>query len=161
MEMSKLALGLACAFALSLAAPVHARDDQQQANPGGAASSDEAGRAHRQESPAKANAETSQSAQTPLPQGSNTMTTDPAESQVTADPKKSKAKRDPAAQKPADTVEAAPASADAHADGARGPRGDDDSRARANVPEYQGPVQKPGETADPNVKAQEPGHKSQ
>jgi len=158
--MEKSAVALACAFALSLAAPVHAADDQQY-KPAGQASSDEPGRAHRQDAPAQSNADTSQSAQTPLPQGTNTMTTDPAESQVGADPAKSKAKRNPAAQKPADTVEAAPASADAHADGARGPRGDDESRARANVPEYEGPVQKPGETADPNVEAQESGQKSQ
>ena len=161
MKLNSVALALGCAFALSLAAPVQARDDQQQANPAGQASPDEPGRAHRQDSPAQSNANTAPSAQAPLPQGTNPMTTDPAESQVTADPKKAKAKHDPAAQKPADTAEAPPPSADAHAEGARGPRGDDESRARANLPEYQGPIQKPGEPADPNVKAQESGQKSQ
>jgi len=72
-----------------------------------------------------------------------------------ADPDKSKDARDPAAQNQAEPVEAPTPSADATADGARGPRADDDSRQRANLPEHSGPVQQPGETADPNIKKHE------
>jgi hypothetical protein len=151
--MSPIALALTCAIAVGFAAPIHARDSSQQANP--AASSDEQGRMHRDTSPAQTNADTSQSAAKPLPQGTNAESTKPAESQMRADPNKSKKKRNPAAQNQAEPVEAPTPSADATADGARGPRGDDDSRKRANMPEHSGPVQKPGEPADPNIKKQQ------
>ncbi len=160
MDKKSLLLAAACALAFGTA-PAHARDDANQAASPGNASSDEQGRMTRESSPAQTNSgDTSQTAEKPLPQGTNPMTTNPAESQVGADPKKSKAKRNPAAQKPADPIEATPPSADAHSDGARGPRGDDESRARANVPEYNGPVQKPGEPADPNVRKQESGQQA-
>jgi hypothetical protein len=156
MRASPIAFAVAYAVALSFTAPVQARDSADQANPPGTASSDEPGRGSREDS-ASQSGDTSQSAQSPLPKGTDPAATNPAESQITADPAKSKKKRNPAAQNPADPVEAPAPSADASADGARGPRGDDDSRERANVPEYTGPVQEPGESADPNIKDQESG----
>jgi hypothetical protein len=151
--MNPIALALTCAVAFGIAAPVHARDSSEQANP--AANSDEQGRMNRETSPAKSNADTSQSAATPLPEGTDTESTKPADSQMHADPNKSKKKRNPAAQSQTEPVDAPTPSADATAEGARGPRGDDESRERANLPEHGGPVQKPGESADPNIKKQE------
>ena len=153
MRMSPTALAIACAIAFGFAAPVHAGDNSEQANP--AASSDDEGRMTRDNPAARTDADTSQSAAQPLPEGTATESTKPAESQMRADPSKSKKKRNPAAQGQAEPVEAPTPSADATGDGARGPRGDDDSRERANLPEHTGPVQDPGETADPNLKDQE------
>jgi hypothetical protein len=152
MRMSPIALAAMCAVALGFAAPLQARDTGDQANPASSASSDEEGRMSRETSAAETNADTSESAAAPLPQGTDTESTKPAESQIRADPDKSKKKRNPAAQGQAEPVEAPTPAADATAEGARGPRGDDDSRERANVPEYTGPVQEPGEPADPNIK---------
>jgi len=154
MRMSPIALALTCAIACGFAAPIHARDSSEQVSPG--TSADEQGRMHRGETSAgQTNADTSQSAAKPLPQRTNAESTKPAETQIRSDPDKSKKKRDPAAQNQVEPVEAPTPSADATADGARGPRGDDDSRERANLPEHSGPVQQPGETADPNIKKQE------
>jgi hypothetical protein len=157
MRTSPIALTAVCAFALSVAAPLHARDDSGAADPAGTAQSDEPGRGSRESLPPEQSAvpDASQTAQQPLPQGADVETTNPAESQVGADPKKSRAKRDPTAQSPADPVDAPPPAADAAAEGARGPRGDDESRARSGVPEYEGPVQAPGEPADPNLKPEQ------
>jgi hypothetical protein len=155
MRNNRIAFALACAVAFAFAAPVHARDSSDQSNQAAGASSDEEGRMSRETSAAETNADTSESAAAPLPQGTDTESTKPAESQIRADPDKSKKQRNPAAQGKAEPVEAPTPAADATAEGARGPRGDDDSRERANVPEYTGPVQEPGEPADPNIKEQE------
>ncbi|HZR02943.1 MAG TPA: hypothetical protein VFA81_07220 [Burkholderiales bacterium] len=153
--MEKIAITLASALVLSVMAPAHAADQPQQARDAAQGSSEEPGRMHREDKASQPAPDASPSARSPLPAGRSTETTDPAQSQVGADPARSKAQRNPAVQAPADVIEATPPSADAHAEGARGPRGDDESRARAHVPEYEGPVQKPGESADPNVKSQE------
>ena len=155
MKTIPAAVGAACAVAFSLAMPGYAADSSDQANPPGSVSSKEEGRGSRETLAPAPSADTSQTAQQPLPQGTSPAKTTPAESQVGADPKKSKTKRDPAGQNPAQPVQAEPPAADAHAEGARGPRDDDESRARAGVPEYQGPVQEPGQPADPNVRKQE------
>ena len=156
MRTIPVVLTAACAVALGLAAPLHARDSSEQGNPAGSESSKEEGRGSRDTNASPPTADTSQTAQKPLPQGTDPETTNPAESQVGADPRKSKTKRDPAAQSPAQPIETQPPAADAHAEGARGPRGDDESRARSGVPEYEGPVQEPGESADPNLDGKEP-----
>ena len=153
--MDRIIVTSACALILGFAVPAHAADQQSQVKDPAHANSEEAGRMHREDKPTQSTPDASPSAQSPLPQGRSTESTDPAKSQVGADPAQSKTKRNPAAQAPAEPVEATPPSADAHADGAPGPRGDDESRARANVPEYEGPVQKPGESADPNIKAKD------
>lgn len=155
MRTSPIAMA-ACALAVCMAAPLHARDDSSAADPAGSVSSDEPGRGSRDTLPPEQSAvpDASPTAQQPLPEGANPAQTNPAESQVGADPKKSKAKRDPTSQSQADPIETQPPAADAHAEGARGPRGDDESRARSGVPEYEGPVQEPGQPADPNLKEQ-------
>lgn len=153
--MEKIVITLASALALGVMAPAHAADQPQQGKDSAQESSQDPGRMHREDKPTQAVPNATPSAQSPLPSGGSTDKTDPAKSQVGADPAASKTKRNPAAQAPADVIEATPPSADAHAEGARGPRGDEESRQRANVPEYEGPVQKPGESADPNVKKQE------
>ena len=153
MRMNPLALALTCAIAFGFAAPIHARDSSEQANP--VPGSDEQGGMKHEKAVGQTDANTAPSAAKPLPQGTDADATKPAESQMHADPEKSKKKTNPAAQSPAQPIEAPTPSADATADGARGPRGDDDSRQRANLPEHSGPVQKPGETADPNIKKQE------
>jgi hypothetical protein len=146
---TRIVAGALCVLAVGVAAPVLAADT---GNPPGAESADAPGRGSRDTLAPKQAPDATETAQKPLPQGRNTEPTKPAETQVGADPQKSKADRDPAAQSQAQPVETQPPAADAHAEGARGPRGDDESRARAGLPEYEGPVQKPGATADPNLK---------
>lgn len=89
------------------------------------------------------------SGQTAGTTGSNAKTggTAPVESQVGADPQSAKRANDPSAKARADVVDAPTPDLDAHGVGARGMRGDDDSRERAGLPPYRGPVQR----SDPTI----------
>jgi hypothetical protein len=129
MKISRTALLVLSALGMTAAAPLLA----QTSGAGGDTTGSQGSSAASQSSTSSA----TQSGTT------SPETTKPLESQISADPQKSKSTPSAQTQQRADPPTAPTPRADTAGAGARGPRGDDESRARAGLPEYQGPVQVP------------------